>query len=108
MEELATIRDKEGTTHSWRARDVGPLATLGTFAHAECKKDGCGTPGLVLHNLREPPWTSGLKEEVAGVVGVLTVITESQEMKVRPITDITSTICREVKMTLCLNTIRDK
>jgi hypothetical protein len=66
VEELATVKEKEGTTHSWRARDVGASAALGTFAHTEWKKDGCGTPGLVLHNLRESLWMNSLKEEVRG------------------------------------------
>jgi hypothetical protein len=32
VEELATAQAKEETTHSWSGRDVGALATLGSFA----------------------------------------------------------------------------
>jgi hypothetical protein len=37
VEELATARVKEETTHSWNVRDVGAGATLGSFACTDRK-----------------------------------------------------------------------
>jgi hypothetical protein len=44
VKELATTQVKEETIHSWNVRDVGAVATLGSFAHSDRKRRNGGMP----------------------------------------------------------------
>jgi hypothetical protein len=71
--ELAPSKMKEGTASSFRARDVGALATLGTFADTDQKgtldRSSWWYTWTCLHLIRELLRMSGCKEGAAGAVG---------------------------------------